>query len=101
MPFLRFIVAIHTFLVHSFFGKNKKSFLWLTFGTVIKIISYTPRYGVLQKELFFLKKNLEILLSTKLITLKSFIQQNKLIDKVPGHCFDATSSDFQQIVNSE
>ena len=33
--------------------------------------------------------------------LKSFIQQNRLIDMVLEHCFDVTLADFEQITNND
>ena len=39
-------------------------------------------------------------MNNKLITLKSFIRQNRLIGIVPEHCFDATLANFEQIINN-
>ena len=33
--------------------------------------------------------------------LKSFIQQNRLIDMALEHCFDVTLADFEQIINND
>ena len=33
--------------------------------------------------------------------LKSFIQQNRLIDTALEHCFDVTLADFEQIINND
>ena len=91
------------------FRKNKKGFDWVIFTWVTKIISCAPRDVFLQKELhinqiFHLlnkkvqKKFPEIFLPTELITLKSFIRKNGLINIVPKHSFNVTLADFEQII---
>ena len=39
-------------------------------------------------------------MNNKLITLKSFIRQNRLIGIAPEHCFDATLAKFEHIINN-
>ena len=39
-------------------------------------------------------------MNNKLITLKSFFRQNRLIGIAPEHCFDATLANFEQIINN-
>ena len=35
------------------------------------------------------------------MTLKSFIQTNRLINIAPEHCFVITLADFEQIINND
>ena len=35
------------------------------------------------------------------MTLKSFIQTNRLINITPEHCFVITLADFEQIINND
>ena len=88
------------------------SFFWVIFTKVSTIISCAPEHVVLQKQLNIhlifnlLNKNIqnkfqEIFLSTKWITLKSFIRKNRLTNIAPKHCFGVTLADCEQIMMIE